>query len=182
MTTSITNVVSETAVPAASLLGRDVVGAAYFRDAYRAPLRRPDTSVIEIFFAVLGHHPLWMKWALIIRNRLAVACGLEAPMAAEILNVRPRTSYMVGEKIGPWPIFVLSSDELIAGHDDKHLDFRLSILREREEQGGQAGSVVISTVCTVHNWYGKVYLFFIVPFHKWGVKLLIRRAIAAGRI
>jgi len=41
-------------------------------------------------------------------------------------------------------------------------------------------SAVISTVCVVHNWFGRVYLFFVVPFHKWGVRWLISNALAAA--
>jgi hypothetical protein len=47
---------------------------------------------------------------------------------------------------------------------------------------GTNASVVVSTVCVVHNWHGRIYLFFVVPFHRWGVKLLLSRAIAAGRL
>jgi hypothetical protein len=43
-------------------------------------------------------------------------------------------------------------------------------------------SIVVSTICTVHNLFGKIYLFFIVPFHRYGVKTLLRNAVAAGRL
>jgi hypothetical protein len=51
----------------------------------------------------------------------------------------------------------------------------------RVADGGTA-SVVVSTICTVHNAFGKVYLFSIIPFHKWGVRRLIANAIIAGRL
>lgn len=171
--------VVECEVPRSSVLDRPLVEAAFFRDAYSAPLLRTQASVVEVFFAIFGHHPKWMKLTLMARNRVASFCGLEAPTASEILNVEVKSTYRVGEKIGVWPIFALTESELIAGRNNKHLDFRLSVLK----QGGSAdGSVVVSTVCTVHNWLGKVYLFFIVPFHRWGVKQLLSRAIAAGRL
>ncbi len=169
----------ECEVPAASVLDRSIIDAACFRDAYRAPLRRSDASVVDLFFAVLGHHPAWMKLALIVRNRLASLGGLAAPSASELLGAKRKSSYRVGDTIGVWSIFALSDTELIAGRDNHHLDFRLSILREA---GGDQASVTISTICTVHNTFGKVYLFFIVPFHKWGVRWLIRAAIKAGRL
>jgi hypothetical protein len=95
------------------------------------------------------------------------------------MNPQIKRCYKVGDKIGPWPIFGLTEDELVAGRDNKHLDFRLSVLRETN---GGSESAVISTVCTTHNAFGKLYLFFIVPFHKWGVQRLISRAMAAGRL
>jgi hypothetical protein len=45
-----------------------------------------------------------------------------------------------------------------------------------------AACVTVSTVCTVHNLAGKVYLFFIAPFHRFGVKSLMSRAVAARRL
>ncbi|BBB59192.1 hypothetical protein UNDKW_0919 [Undibacterium sp. KW1] len=85
----------------------------------------------------------------------------------------------VDEKIGAWPIFYLSSEELVAGRDNRHLDFRLSIMRVEQ---GQTVAIVISTVCITHNWFGRAYMQLIRPFHRWGLKLLIRQAILAGRL
>jgi Protein of unknown function (DUF2867) len=166
-------------VPPASVLNRSVVESAYFRDAYSAPLRHTDTSVIDIFFSIFGHRPLWMKTPLIIRNKIASLCGLDAPTTAEIIHPEIKSSYQVGDKIGAWPIFFLSETELVAGRDNKHLDFRLSVLKVAD---GKSVSVVVSTICTVHNAFGKIYLFFIVPFHKWGVQRLISNAMKAGRL
>jgi hypothetical protein len=168
----------ECGVPSHSVLDRRVIDGAYFRDSYRVPLSRA-AGVVEIFLGIFAHHPLWMKIILIVRNRIASWCGLDAPTASEIINIEIKSSYTVGDSIGVWPIFALTDTELVAGHDDKHLDFRLSVLKETGDEGG---SVVISTLCTVHNVFGKVYLFFIVPFHKWGIRRLISRAIAAGRL
>ena len=165
--------------PVTSVLDRRVVEMASFRDSYRAPFHHPNATVVDIFFAIFGHRPSWMNWALLIRNRIAVACGLDAPSTTELLDIQPKPFYCVGDKIGPWPIFALMPNELVAGRNNKHLDFRLSIFKEKN---CEACSTVISTVCTVHNRAGKIYLFFIVPFHKWGVKQLIRRSIVEGRL
>src|SRR6187455_529895 len=98
--------VIECDVPAGSALSRDLIRSAYFHDSYRVPLARPGLSIIEIFFALFGHTPRWMKAMLITRNTIARWCGLEAPTAAEILQPTVRASYSVGDKIGPWPIFL----------------------------------------------------------------------------
>ncbi len=161
------------------MLDRDLIEAAYFQDSYRAPLSQPHASVVDIFWAVFAHRPAWMKALLLVRNRIASLCGLEAPSASQVLNPEIKSSYRVGDKIGAWPIFHLSETELVAGRDNKHLDFRLSVLKVPNDA---TVSCVVSTLCTVHNVYGKVYLFFIVPFHKWGVQWLISNAISAGRL
>ena len=171
--------VTECDIPSASVLDRRLIEAAYFRDSYRAPLSRTRASVVDIFFGIFAHHPLWMKILLIVRNRIASFCGLDAPTASEIINIEIKSSYGVGDKIGVWPIFSLTETELVAGRDNKHLDFRLSVLRVAD---GETASVVVSTLCTVHNAFGKLYLFLVIPFHKWGVQRLISNAIIAGRL
>ncbi len=119
-------------IPSTSVLDRRWVEAAYFRDAYRAPLHHTQASVVDIFVAIFAHHPLWMKSILIVRNRIASVCGLDAPTAVEILHPQFKTSYAIGDKIGVWPIFALTATELVAGRDNKHLDFRLSVLKVRQ--------------------------------------------------
>jgi len=166
-------------VPAQSALPRGVVEDAWFRDAYRAPRTRASAGVVDIFWAIFGHYPAWMKAALLLRNSLASWCGLDVPSAQQVLRPEVRPRYAVGDTIGVWPIFHLSDSELIAGRDNKHLDFRLSVLKQADDG---TGSVVVSTVCQVHNLFGKLYLFFVVPFHRWGMQRLMRRAVAAGRL
>jgi hypothetical protein len=171
--------VVECDIPSASVLDRRLIDAAYFRDSYRVPLSRAGASVVDIFLGIFAHHPMWMKILLIVRNRIASVCGLDAPAAAEVMHPEFKSRYVVGDKIGVWPIFFLTETELVAGRDNKHLDFRLSVLRVAD---CEVASVVVSTICTVHNAFGKLYLFFIIPFHKWGVQRLISNAISAGRL
>ena len=167
------------AIPPSSMLDRHSIEHAYFKDSYCAPLNHPQSGMIDIFIGIFAHHPMWMKFILVTRNRIASSCGLEAASASEILHAEFKKEYSVGEKIGVWPIFLLTENELVAGRNNKHLDFRLSVLKVMD---GETPSVVVSTICMVNNTFGKIYLFFIVPFHKWGVQRLISRAINAGRL
>ena len=170
---------AECEVPLASALQPRLVAAAWFSDSYRAPLTPPPADVVDIFFSIFSHHPRWIKLTLVLRNRLAKRCGLSVPAEADVMSSPRRQTYKVGDIIGPWPIFSIDDSELVVGRDNGHLDFRLSILREL---GSTGPCVVVSTVCVVHNWYGKAYLFFIVPFHRWGVRYIITRALRAGRL
>jgi hypothetical protein len=169
---------AEGQVPPESALDRHRVATAWFSDSYRAPLTRPTQSVTDLFEAVLGHHPRWLRMLLLLRNRLAGWAGLAVPPDAAVRQFASKPFYAVGDTIGPWPIFALTECELIAGRDNKHLDFRVSVLKFE----APVPSVAISTICNVHNWYGKAYLFCIVPFHRWGMRQLMRRAVAAGRL
>jgi hypothetical protein len=171
--------VIECDVPSSSMLNRDLIDSSCFHDSYRVPLTRAELGIVDIFFAVFGHSPLWAKVLLIVRNAIARLAGLEAPTVAEIMKPGIGKDYSVGEKIGPWPIFFIGGNEIIAGRDNKHLDFRVSVLKTVD---GETMNVVVSTICTVHNLFGKIYLLVIAPFHRNGVKLLMRNAVAAKRL
>jgi len=170
--------VIECDVPCHSALGKDLIERADFRDAFRAPLNRSDLSVVEIFFGIFSQRPGWMNLMLIARNKVAALAGLEVPSTSEIVNMEKRERYFVGEKIGPWPIFFLGSDELVAGRDNKHMDFRVSIMKVHD---GIRPTVVVSTLCMVHNRFGQHYLSAIIPVHKFGVRTLMANALAAHR-
>lgn len=122
--------IEECEVPSLSVLDQRLVEAASFRDSCRIPVTHAQASVIDIFFDVFGHHPLWMKSVVIARNHVASLCGLDVATFSEIMKPEVKDGYKVGDKIGPWPIFSLTQSELVAGRDNKHLDFRLSVLKE----------------------------------------------------
>jgi Protein of unknown function (DUF2867) len=165
-------------VPPESGLDRQAVRTAWFSDSYQAELSNPALSVTELFEAVLGQHPRWLVLVLLLRNRIAGWAGLEVPPTSTLRRFERKAAYAVGDTIGPWPIFALNDRELIAGRDNHHLDFRVSVLKLE----APSPTVAISTICNVHNRYGKVYLFFIAPFHRIGLRQLMRRAVAAGRV
>ena len=76
-------------------------------------------------------------------------------------------------------IVFVGENEIIAGRDNKHMDFRLSVLKVRR---GDAADLVVTTVSSVHNLFGRIYLFLIVPFHRAGVQGLLARAVRTGRL
>jgi hypothetical protein len=171
--------VVECDMPSGSALSRELIERADYRDSYRAPLNRVELGIVDIFFGIFAHHPPWIKMLLIVRNKIASFAGLNASSRSEILHVEIRDHYAVGEKIGVWRIFSLSENEVVAGGNDKHMDFRVSVLKVPD---GEEMSVVVSTVCTVHNLAGKVYLCFVVPIHRYGVRKLMANALAARRL
>ena len=165
--------------PRTTAIDQAFVARAFYKDAYSIALQRPDASPVELFDAIFGHRPAWMKAVMLCRNWLAARAGLEVPAAEDLLRPKSQQHYEVGNQIGPWPIYALNPLELIAGRDNKHLDFRLSVLRETN--AGQA-MVIVSTVCVVNNAFGKRYLWLILPFHRWGLRWLMTSAAAKGRL
>jgi hypothetical protein len=171
--------VSECDIPTNSALDRTLVDNADYHDSYSVRLSHLDLDVVDIFYRIFAHLPFPAKALLIIRNKLASLIGLEAPTASEVLHVQIKNRDTVGDKIGVWPIFFLGENELVAGRDNKHMDFRLSVLKVSD---GGAINVVVTTVCTVRNRFGKYYLRTVVPFHRRGLQRLLSNAVAANRL
>jgi hypothetical protein len=163
--------------PASAFLG--ALDGFYYWDSYEAPLRRGELAMHEIHLALFAHHPRWAKWLLILRGWIVALFGLKATTAADLDNIEIKPAYSVGEKIARFTLFGQSDTEIVTGGDDKHLDFRVSV-RKLTEHG--VDRVVLSTVVSPHNLFGRAYLFAILPFHRFGVRTLLSNAVAAGRV
>ena len=171
--------VIECDIPSSSALSRNLIENAYFRDSYRAPLAQPELGIVDIYSAIFAHMPLLLKLLLVARNALVRPLGLKAPTFTEIMHGGFKTGHAVGETIGRWRIYFITDDEIIAGSDDKHQDFRVSVLKIRN---AETASVAVTTICTVHNPFGKCYLYFVGPFHRYGVQKLLSNAMKAQRL
>jgi hypothetical protein len=67
------------------------------------------------------------------------------------------------------------------GEDDKHLDFRISVLRQmRTISSGPAPYLIVSTVVRCHNGLGRLYLAAVGPIHRVIFPAMLRRAASAG--
>src|SRR4030081_2713648 len=106
--------VIECDVPSSSVLSRELIANAHFHDSYRAPLARPELTIVDIFFALFGHTPLWMKLLLLVRNAAAGLFGLEVPTVAEIMRPVVRVSNVVREQIGSCRTLLNGDTEIVA--------------------------------------------------------------------
>lgn len=98
----------------------------------------------------------WAQLLLYARHRLVAPFGLSTSGAESGV-----------ESFGIFPIVAETSDEIILGFDDKHLDFRISVFSNQ-------GMVYFATWVKTHNLGGKLYLGAVLPFHK----LIVRNSVA----
>ncbi len=160
-------------------LFRNDIEKFYRWDSFEVPLRRTELSIQDIYLAIFSHPPRIYKILLVIRNAIVSMFGIKGPTTAQVNHITRQEKYAVGEKIALFTLFSQNEREIIAGGDDKHLDFKVSVLKIKENGTER---VVLTTVVNVHNLFGKVYLFFIMPFHRAGVKMIMSNAAAANRV
>ncbi|WP_298261419.1 DUF2867 domain-containing protein [uncultured Litoreibacter sp.] len=122
-----------------------------FIDCFTVSSPMPARQAAEI----IVDFPNWAQPLLRLRGLITAPFGLsqDGPDAED--------------KLGPFPVEYTSDTEVIAGFNDKHLNFRVSVLAHH-------GQVSLATWVHTHNIGGKCYLAAIMPFHI----LIARNALA----
>ena len=171
--------VRSSALPPESQLGAFLKRVDY-TDSFALSTNSGSLSILEIYTTILGHLPDAFKHLIVLRSQFVRPMGIRGVSYDELArSIDTTRTYSAGDRIGRWTLFAETRDELVAGADDKHLDFRVSILRERRATGER---VIFSTGVQTHNLLGRVYLAVILPFHRFGVAKLLTRAAQAHRL
>ncbi|MEO5626866.1 MAG: DUF2867 domain-containing protein [Dokdonella sp.] len=145
---------------------------AYAIDLPAGTARNPE--VLARF--VILHQPRWVRALMRIRDALVAGVGLKT---ARLLV----SSGVDASRIGIFKVYDSNALEVVMGEDDKHLDFRVSVLcRPREHASADGGGpcLVLSTVVHCHNRLGRMYIAFVAPFHRLVVQAFLRRAAKTG--
>ena len=89
--------------------------------------------------------PGWANALMRLRNLLMKPLGLKT----ESSDTGDRAIF---------PVHIDETDELIIGTDDRHLNFRIAIVR-------QNGMIHMATWVHRNNLLGRIYLAVVMPFH-----------------
>lgn len=108
-------------------------------------------QIAAIAFAL----PPWFALLMRLRHWVVRPLGLKTDGGTELL----------------FPIIEESANEIVMGMTDRHLDFRVSVLKDAENS-----CAYLTTVVHKHNNLGTVYFFFIRPFHVLTSPSLYKRA------
>ncbi|MEM7427183.1 MAG: DUF2867 domain-containing protein [Pseudomonadota bacterium] len=133
--------VIEADLPAVSML-HERIAPGDFLDCYAVDAGLSPRQAATVITAFPG----WARALLRLRYWLTAPFGL--------LQDGPPAS----DKIGVFPVEAEASNEIIAGFNDRHLDFRISVLSDH-------GRIFLGTWVHPHNLGGRLYLKAIMPFH-----------------
>ncbi|RXM50469.1 MULTISPECIES: DUF2867 domain-containing protein [unclassified Chryseobacterium] len=134
-------------------------------------------DIAQIGKAFFTCGPTWGKKMFAFRNKVVKWFGLKT--GAETDPVKEAESFTgeVGEHIGIFKVFNKTNNEIILGEDDKHLDFRVSLLFDKNQGGQDENSLTISTTVKFHNWLGVLYFLPVRPFHQLIVPAMLKNII-----
>lgn len=131
-------------------------------DAYA--VRRPPgapTDAAAIAAALLADPPPYFRALLRLRDLIMARFGVKTTAQLRHAAHGPRIDF--------FPVLSATPGEVILGEDDRHLDFRLSVLLTADDM------VVATTAVRCHNLLGRTYLTAIKPFHILIVRSLLAR-------
>jgi hypothetical protein len=143
-----------------------LLAGAQFIDAYSIAIDGAALDARQAAEKMLARAPRWIEVLLALRNFLVAPLGLKTsapdePGARDI--------------IGMFPVVDQTPDRLVAGFNDKHLDFRLVV---DVASAGHTQRITATTLVLTHNLLGRAYLAIIRPFHRLVVPAMLRQVAA----
>ena len=141
-----------------------LLAGAQFVDAYSIAIDGAALDARQAAEKMLARPPQWIEVLLASRNFLVTPLGLKtsAPPGARDI-------------IGIFPVVRQTPDRLVAGFNDKHLDFRLVV---DVASAGHTQRITATTLVLTHNLLGRTYLAIIRPFHRLVVPAMLRQVAA----
>jgi hypothetical protein len=140
-----------------------LLAGAQFADAFCIEVSDRDLHARCAAERMMARQPRWAEALLSLRNLLVTPLGLKTSGAGPDV---PR------DMIGIFPVMSETPDRLVAGFNDRHLDFRIVV--DVSAPGG-VKHVTATTVVKTHNRLGRTYLAVIMPFHRLIVPALLRQ-------
>lgn len=137
---------------------------AQFADAFTLTVRDPALDARGAAQRLFGTSPGWVRALLVVRDAIMAPLGVTTSKTAAQAPV---------DRVGMFPVLSETPQRLVAGLNDRHLDFRV-LVDVAPAQGGTR--ITITTVVLTHNWLGRVYLTVILPFHRLVARALLKQA------
>src|ERR1700759_1816804 len=139
-------------------------------DSYSIDLSASEqSSMRELATRTLLNPPAWQKALIALRDAMVTPLGIKT-------SATVGTSRDSDDRVGFFPVHWEGKDEIVLGADDRHLDFRLSLLRRHAPTGAL---LIATTVVHTHNALGLTYLNAIRPFHHLVVRANLARCAQA---
>ncbi|MEP7107361.1 MAG: DUF2867 domain-containing protein [Ferruginibacter sp.] len=155
------------------LSSKDIAWVDYM-DAYTCTFQsqRP-LAVEDMVLAFSKSSTMLGRVMMCLRNLLVKPFDLKSVIG----DVKKATSLQRGEKIGLFKIINVAENEIVAGEEDKHLDYWVSFYLNCAEGEEDTYQFTLSTSVLLHNFLGRLYFLPVKFFHKIIVPVMIRKMI-----
>lgn len=142
---------------------RKLLPGAQFADAFRIASDDPALTARQAAERMLSRQPRWIEALMTLRNAVVTPLGLKTPSHVKAI---------AADSIGAFPVISETPGRIVAGFDDRHLDFRVIV----DVSGAMPDRhVIATTLVQTHNLLGRTYLATIMPFHRIIVPAMLRQ-------
>ena len=165
--------IRKTSLPAMSALNHTFNFSDY-TDSYftELNLNGNEIELEELVTVIFMCSPPWAARLLDVRNKIAGVFGLKR-YELPARDMQKNISQENAGQYGVFKVFFKNRHELIMGTNDRHLNFRVSLL-VHNSPGKEIKEISISTVVKFNNRVGRFYFFFVKPIHRRIVPALLR--------
>lgn len=148
-------------------------------DSYQGFFRnKKNITSTEIGKAFFMSGPKWIEKLFDFRNKIVGFFGLKiSGKISQRQHMLDNFKAEKGEQIGLFKVFDKTENEIILGEDDKHLNFRVSLLLEKQDSEEKKNKIIISTTVKFNNSFGRLYFLPVKPFHKLIVPTMLKAII-----
>ena len=169
----------KTKIPQSSLLYQNHNQYNYI-DSYEGMVsdEKDKISIVDVARAFLKPGPKWIDNLFKLRNKIVSLFGLKTPNKMDNANRPNNIKFKIGERVGLFKVFDRTNNEIILGEDDKHLNFKVSLLLSEQKNNKLNKKITVTTIVIYNNWFGRLYFFPVKPFHKLivqsGLKIILK--------
>ena len=139
-----------------------------YADTYKIQIRSNDYSVDKITTDIFKV-PKWVDSLMKLRDIIVQVFGLKTGDKNDVV-IEPH--YPKGSKALYFTVLNRNENEIVMAENDKHLNFRTSVMVEKDI----ASSIVyFSTIVQFNNFFGWLYFLPVKPFHRIIIKSLLKK-------
>lgn len=149
-----------------------------YQDAYACSFysSRPLT-VEDTVYAFFDSAPQWVEGLFALRNQLVHWLGLKTNDLTDRATQRQHFRVEPGHGLGLFQVKAKTTNEVLIGEDDRHLDFRICFQLSPSDQPNTYDFVLATTV-QFHNAFGRLYFLPVKPVHSLIVPSMMRGMVA----
>lgn len=141
---------------------RGVLPGAQFMDAFSTVIDDATLNARQTAERMFARQPRWIAVLMAMRDRIVTPFGLKTEKMARIAT----------DRVGMFPVISETPQRIVAGLDDRHLDFRVIV---DVAPSGSQQRVTTTTIVLTHNLLGRAYLAIIMPFHRLVVRAMLKQ-------
>lgn len=157
---------TQLSVPSASRLHQSDIRFDY-SDAYSQSVHHK-TTIEQAARAFLNNTPNWLVKLTVLKDKVVKSYQQKDREEVEKSEERFKNLELnAGEKVGHFLVKYIDEREIIFARNDKSIRVEVSIMfLDRHDHPQTSKPLVMSTVMQVNNWWGKMTMVPLKPFHQ----------------